>query len=197
MSARRIAIFGGTFDPPHIGHLVVANEVRVLGGFDEVVLMVANDPWQKSSTRSVTPAEIRLDMVRTAVAGHRGLVAGDAEILRGGRTYTIDTVEELLAADPTAQIAIVVGDDTAGSLDTWHRADELARLVEVVVVGRPGSVAVTDRPRWRLRRIEVPQLDVSSTELRRRVAAGLPIDFLVPENVVSTIESRGLYRFAS
>lgn len=197
MSPRRIALFGGTFDPPHIGHLVVANEVRVVGGFDEVILMVANDPWQKSSQRVVTPAAIRLDMVRSAVEGHAGLVAGDSEIRRGGATYTVDTVEELAAGHPDAAISIVVGDDAARTLDTWHRSAELARLAEVVVVGRPGAPDVVVSPGWNVRRIEVPQLDISSTDLRRRAATGAPIDFLVPERVVSTIAARGLYGFGS
>ncbi|NLA34131.1 MAG: nicotinate (nicotinamide) nucleotide adenylyltransferase [Actinobacteria bacterium] len=197
MSLRRIALFGGTFDPPHIGHLVVANEVRVVGGFDEVILMVANDPWQKSSKRTVSPAAVRLEMVQAAVAGHDGLVAGDAEIRRGGASYTVDTIEALTAEQPDAVVSVVVGDDAARSLDTWHRSEDLARSTEVVVVGRPGAPDVVATPGWNLRRIEVPQLDISSTEIRRRAGSNGPIDFLVPERVVSTIAARGLYGFGS
>lgn len=197
MTKRRIALFGGTFDPPHIGHLVVANEVRFCGGFDEVVLMVANDPWQKSAHGSVSPAPVRLELVRAAVAGHPTLRAGADEIERGGATYTIDTVEGLLAADSTLDISVVVGADTARSLETWHRHLELAALVSLVVVCRPGSPQPDLAAHWRHELIEVPQLDVSSTELRRRVAENEPIDFLVPGPVVDLIATHGIYGLGS
>lgn len=194
--SRRVAILGGTFDPPHVGHLVVAGDVRYRGGFDEVVLMVANDPWQKRGVRSVTAAEVRLEMVRAAVAGRQGLIAGDEEIRRGGATYSIDTVENLLTADPDLDVALVLGSDAVSGLDSWHRADELAELVEIVSVRRPGHAEPAATPRWRVRPIDVPALDISSTGLRERCAEGAPLDFLVPDAVRIVIERRGLYGVA-
>lgn len=191
--ARRLAVFGGTFDPPHVGHLVVASDVRHLGGFDEVLLMVANDPWQKSAGRTVTPADVRFEMVAAAVAGHEGLVASDLEIGRGGPTYTIETVEAMTAVDDGIEVSLVLGADAVAGLDSWHRAGELADLVQIVAVGRPGHAAPSAKSSWRLRTIDVPALDVSSTDLRARCAAGAPIDFLVPDAVRSVIAERGLY----
>lgn len=188
---RRLAVFGGTFDPPHVGHLVVASEVRFRGGFDAVLLMVANDPWQKRDTRPITPAPIRLEMVQAAVDGHDGLVASDLEIGRGGPTYSIDTVETL-GADGS-RVSLVLGADAVAGLDTWHRADDLARLVDIVAVRRPGHPTPVISDRWRVSAIDVPAIDVSSTGVRSRCADGAPTDFLVTEPVRSIIDRRGLY----
>ena len=190
---QRIAVFGGTFDPPHIGHLVVASEVRHRCGFDAVLLMVANDPWQKRSTRLITPTADRLAMVEAAVDGHDGLVASAMEIGRGGPTYTIDTVEELLAADPSGSVSLVMGADAVAGLPTWHRSDELRDTVDVVAVSRPSHPPIAQLPRWRVTVVDVPAIDVSSTDLRNRCSAGIPIDFLVPDVVRSEILGRGLY----
>ena len=130
-----MAVFGGTFDPPHVGHLVVASEVRYRGGFDEVLLMVANDPWQKHGTREITPASVRYEMVAAAVAGNDGLVASNLEIGRGGPTYTIDTVEQLTAG-PDVDVTVVLGADAVAGLDSWHRAEDLASMVSIVAVAR-------------------------------------------------------------
>lgn len=191
--AHRIALLGGTFDPPHVGHLVVASDVRHHGAFDEVVLMVANDPWQKRGTREITPAAVRLEMVEAAVVGHEGLVAGDLEIGRGGPTYTVETVEALLAADATAEVTIVLGADAVGGLPTWHRSADLGALVRVIAVGRPGHVDVGEVPGWVVERVDVPAIGISSTDVRDRCASGRPIDFLVPDAVRSVILERGLY----
>lgn len=196
MAVRRIAVFGGTFDPPHIGHLIVASEVRSVGAFDEVHLVVANDPWQKRGSRLISDAGIRLDLVRRAVAGHAGLVASDREVRRGGASYTIDTVESLLAIDPSIELSVVLGVDAASRLDTWHRSSELAELVEIVVVGRPGSPDVVALPGWRSTAIDVPAIAISSTEIRERVATGRPIDFLVTDDVRNAIQEYGLYGVA-
>ena len=189
----RIGVFGGTFDPPHLGHLVVASEVRHAGGFDVVLLMVANDPWQKRGARAVTAAERRLDLVRAAVAGHDFLVVSDLEVRRGGSTYTVDTVEQLLADEPGATIDLVLGADAVAGLNSWHRAEELADLVGIAMVNRPGGAPEHPSGPWRIRRIDVPQIAISSTEIRSRVADGRPIDFLVPDGVRSIIEQHGLY----
>lgn len=190
--SRRLAILGGTFDPPHVGHLIVATEVAHVGGFDVVVLMVANDPWQKRDDRVVTPAVTRLEMVRAAVDGHPRLAAGDAEIRRGGPTYSIDTVESLLVEEPDLDVALVLGADAVAGLPTWHRADDLRERARIVAVARPGhDLVVPDG--WDVTVVDVPAVEVSSTDVRRRCADGAPIDFLVTDAVRSVIVERGLY----
>lgn len=188
----RIGLFGGTFDPPHLGHLVTAVNVRHALTLDLVVLMVANDPWQKTGARVVTPASDRLAMVRAAVEGVDGLAAGTEEIERGGASYTADTLALLKVKHPGARLFTIVGDDAAGNIDTWERVDEVVAMSQLVVVDRPGA-PVTLSARFDWRHVEVPRLEVSSTDLRCRVTDGRPLDFLVPEKVIAIIRNRGLY----
>lgn len=192
MPDERIGVFGGTFDPPHIGHLVTAVNVRHALGLDWVVLMVANDPWQKSGQRTVTPAADRLAMVEAAVAGVPGLRAGTDEIDRGGPSYTADTLAALAAGHPGAALFTVVGDDAASGVASWERFDEVRRLSTLVVVDRPGCQAPVDESLGWVR-VESPRLEVSSTDLRARFADGRPLDFLVPDAVRAVIASRALY----
>ena len=188
----RLGLFGGTFDPPHVGHLVTAVNVRHALGLDRVLLMVAHDPWQKSDGRSVTPAADRLAMVQAAVAGVEGLEASGLEIDRGGPTYTADTLAALSQMHPGAELFTIVGDDAAAGLETWERPAEVAALSRLVVVDRPGeAVELPGAYEWL--RVEVPHLDVSSSDLRSRAADGRPLDYLVPDEVLSVIIERGLY----
>lgn len=188
----RLGLFGGTFDPPHVGHLVTAVNVRHALGLDRVLLMVAHDPWQKSDGRTVTPAADRLAMVQAAVAGVEGLEASGLEIDRGGPTYTADTLAALSQMHPGAELFTIVGDDAAAGLETWERPAEVAALSRLVVVDRPGeAVELPGSYEWL--RVEVPHLDVSSSDLRARAADGRPLDYLVPDEVLSVIIERGLY----
>lgn len=188
-----MGILGGTFDPPHIGHLVTAVTVRRALHLHEVLAVVANDPWQKTATAPVTPADVRLAMVEAAVADLEGVEASDLEIRRGGPSYTIDTVRELGRQRPGAELFVVVGADAAAGLASWERADELARLVTVVVVDRPGLAAPPPPVGWRVVPLSVPRLDVSSTDLRARAADGRPLDVLTPPPVIDEIRRRRLY----
>jgi len=192
-SPRRIGVLGGTFDPPHVGHLLAAVNVRRALTLDEVLLVVANDPWQKSGTRSITPAVDRLAMVRAAVVGVDGVEASDLEIARGGPSYTIDTVEQLLASDPGAEVFVIVGADAAGGLDTWERCGDLAALASLVVVDRLGAHAPPPPNWWPATHVEIPRIELSSTDLRARITDGRPLDFLLPEAVVTCIHERRLY----
>lgn len=191
---RRVGVFGGTFDPPHVGHLVAAVDVRHELDLDVVLLVVANDPWQKSSSRAITPAADRLALVAAAVDGVPGLEACDLEVRRGGTSYTADTLAELAARHPGAELFLVLGSDAAAGLPTWERADEVRRAATVAVVTRPGAEGGRPPEGWTWVAVEAPRLDVSSTDLRARVAGGRPIDFLVPRPVAELIEARGLYR---
>lgn len=189
----RLGLFGGTFDPPHVGHLVTAVNVRHALQLDLVVLMVANIPWQKEGMRQITPAEDRLAMVAAAVADVQGLEAGRLEIDHGGPSYTADTLAALAERYPGAALFTIVGDDAAGGITTWERHEEVMARSRLVVVDRPGEPVELD-PGVEWIRVEVPRLEVSSTDLRARFSDGRPLDYLVTEPVLEVIRARGLYR---
>lgn len=191
---QRIGVFGGTFDPPHVGHLVLAADVRHALDLDVVLLVVANDPWQKSTARSVTRAALRLAMVEAAVGDVDGLDVSDLEIERGGTSYTADTLAALAELHPGAELFLVLGSDAAAGLPTWERVEEVRALATVVVVTRPGAEEGEPPAGWDWVRVETPRLDVSSTDLRARVVEGRPLDFLLPAPVIDRIEALGLYR---
>ena len=192
----RIGLFGGTFDPPHVGHLVTAVNVRHALNLDIVILMVANDPWQKSGARDVTTAQDRFAMVEAAVSVVDGVVAGRDEIDRGGPSYTADTLMALAEKHPGAELFTIVGDDAAAGLTSWTRVDQVAQYSQLVVVDRPG-VAVELPTQFNWLRVESPRLEVSSTDLRSRFSDGRPLDYLVTEPVLRLIEERGLYGSAA
>ncbi len=188
----RVGLFGGTFDPPHLGHLVTAVNVRNVLKLDRVILMVANDPWQKHGIREVASAPDRLAMVQAAIAGVDGLVAGDDEITRGGPSYTADTLATLGQRYPNAQLFTIVGDDAAAKFGSWQRAREIAELSTLVVVDRPGSPMVPPSE-FVWNRVEVPRLEVSSSDLRARFSDGRPLEYLISDQVMQVIAARGLY----
>lgn len=191
----RIGLLGGTFDPPHVGHLVVADQVRTRLDLDEVRLVVSNRSWQKVGTRRITSAERRLALVEAAVGDAPGLRASSIELELGGPSYTKVTVDELDRREPGVEWLVIVGADAAAGLDTWHRADELRAERTVVVVNRPGAVGPVPEG-WNVVRVDIPALDVSSTEIRSLVAAGRSIRYLTPDPVVRQLTSWGLYREA-
>ncbi|MGD0894636.1 MAG: nicotinate-nucleotide adenylyltransferase [Acidimicrobiales bacterium] len=194
----RIGVFGGTFDPIHVGHLVAAVNARHTLGLDRVLFVVANEPWQKVGDRPVSPALDRLTLVDAALGDVDGLEASRLEIDRGGPSYTVDTIEELRRLEPTADLYLIVGADVIAGLATWERLDDVRRETTMVVVNRPGSTPVLpgqDGPLagWNAVAIEIPALEISSTDLRERAATGRPLDYLIPEGAVRMIKQRGLY----
>jgi len=188
----RIGVFGGTFDPVHVGHLVAAVGARHALDLDRVLLVVANQPWQKHD-RPVSPAEHRLAMVEAAVAGADRLEASPVEIERGGQSYTADTLEAVAATEPDGDLFLVVGGDVVADLPTWRRVDAVARLATLVVVSRPGAARVDPGPEWTTEWVEIPGIDVSASDLRQRVADGRPLDFLVPAATIDIIRRLNLY----
>jgi len=190
---RRVGILGGTFDPPHVGHLVTATRVAEHLDLDEVLLVVANVPWQKTGTREISPAQDRLDMVRACVADEPRLDACDLEVRRGGDTFTVDTLEELRRRQPDDELVLILGSDAAAGLDTWHRPEDLRSLCRLAVVERPG-VAVAVPSGFHHDVVDVPRLEVSSTEMRSRVREGRSVRYLVPDAAISMIMERRLYR---
>lgn len=192
---RRLGLLGGTFDPPHLGHLALAQTVMSQLHLDRVDFLVANDPWQKSDSRVVTSAAIRLGMVAALVADQPGLGMDDREIRRGGPTYTADTLEDIRGESPSTEVFLIVGADTAKRIATWHRPDVVRNLSTLVIVNRsgetardggPGSLSVTMQP-----------VDISSTEIRTRVSRGESIESLTVAGVVDIIHQHGLYRSGS
>ena len=191
---QRVGLFGGTFDPPHVGHLVTAVNVRHALDLDVVILMVANVPWQKEGTRLITPAMDRLAMVEAAVQDVPGIVAGRWEIDHGGPSYTAVTLEGLIEQWPQAEFFTIIGDDAAGGLHTWERLDVVCALSRIVVVDRPGhELNHGDATGAQFIHVEVPRLEVSSTDLRERFTDGRPLDYLITEPVLDVIRSRTLY----
>jgi len=197
MTSERLGIFGGTFDPPHIGHLVTAVNVRHDLALDRVLLVVNDVPWQKVGSRSISPAADRLAMVEAAVRGVDGLEASRIEIDAGGPSFTADTLATLRAESADRELFVILGADAAAGLLTWERADEVRDLATVVAVHRPGVADVTPLAGWRWVRLDLPGLEVSSTDLRQRARDGRPLDYLVPGPVIDCIAARGLYRDAS
>lgn len=189
---RRVGLFGGTFDPPHVGHLVTAINVAHELDLDVVVMMVNNVPWQKQGTRQITDAEDRLALVSAAVRTVERLQPGRHEIDLGGNSYTADTLGALAADFPGAELFTIVGDDAASGLQSWERYQEVVDQSRLVVVDRPGEpVALPEGIDWI--RVEVPRLEVSSTDLRARFTDGRPLDYLVTNPVLEEIRRRGLY----
>ena len=193
--AERIGIFGGTFDPIHVGHLVAAINAKHAVGLDRVVLMVANVPWQKAGDRLVSSAADRLAIVEAAVGDVPGLEAGSTEIERGGVSYTADTLAAMREQNPDDDLYLIVGWDVAGELQSWERYEEVKALATLVVVNRPGSGRPIELQEdgWRVVEVTVPNLEISSTDLRARAADGRPLDYLIPEAAVHCIRQRRMY----
>jgi nicotinate-nucleotide adenylyltransferase len=165
---------------------------------DRLLLVVANEPWMKVPARHITAAEDRLAMVEAAIGPIEGVEASRIEIERGGPSYTVDTVEQLVSeavarGEPTPELFVVIGADLLDKLPTWHRVDDLRRAVTLAVVTRPGT-PVPDLPSgWRSVLVEGGGTDVSSSEVRELLERGEPVDGLVPESVIRCIHSRNLY----
>ena len=197
VAGSRIGVLGGTFDPIHIGHLVAASEARWALDLDRVLLVVANAPWQKLGRRTITSADVRLAMVRAAVEGIDGLEASDLEIERGGETYTADTLHELRErSGASTDLFLIVGTDVAHDLESWKRVAEIQQLCTLAVVDRAGNepdVGWLRDQGWRAERIEIPALEVSSSDIRRRVCEHRPIDFFMPPGAIRLLREHGLY----
>ncbi len=213
---RKLGIFGGSFDPIHLGHLRSAEQVRAAVGLDRVVFVPAASPPHKPGRR-LADAESRLAMVELAIAGDPAFAASGLELERGGTSYSVDTLEWFRAREPDAALHFIVGDDAFREMQTWRDAPRLFELASVVVTNRPPGgletsiahlpVAAQDafcydpltqsyrhRSGTELRFVVITALDVSATAIRSRVRDGLPIGGLVPPEVERFIRERNLYR---
>lgn len=192
---RRLGVFGGTFDPIHVGHLVAASEVLHAFELDRILFVPAAAPWQKSS---YAPAEDRLLMVTLGAALHPRFAVSRMELDRRGPSYTIDTLELLRSSEGGETVVhFIVGADALLNISTWHRVAELRSLARFIGVARPGFdlQGFSPDPAWpEVDLLQIPGIDVSGTDIRNRVRIGKPIDFLVPSQVASYIAETGLYR---
>jgi nicotinate-nucleotide adenylyltransferase len=194
---RRIGVFGGSFDPPHNAHVALARTALDALQLDEVCWIPAGAPWQK--TRDMTPAADREAMVRLVIEGEPHFTLDRCEIERGGPTYTIDTVRELQAARPDATWCLLVGQDQYAGLHTWRDWQDLLGQVVLAVANRPGMVPEVhpDVLAFPHQTVPLPMLDISSTDIRQRVAQGLSIHHLVPPEVARYIADHSLYKDAA
>ena len=190
----RIGILGGTFDPPHAGHVAAARAVIERLGLDRLLLVVANDPWQKSGQREISAAEDRYALTEALAEEVPGAEASRLEIDRGGPSYSVDTAEEVLArAGGPAELFLVIGADLVPELGSWHRHEDLARLVTLAVVSRPTGAAPAVPTGWRVEWVDGPRVALSSSEVRDLLASGGSVDGLVPEGVIRCMHRRGMY----
>ena len=197
--ASRIGVLGGTFDPPHLAHLVLAAAARRALQLDRVVLVPAGDPWRKAD-RAVTPARTRLQLVGAAAEGLPWAEVNAIEVERDGPTYTLDTFEELAAAEPGAAWWFLLGEDALADLPHWHEPQRLVQRVRFGLARRPGAepaastLEVVPGLAGRVDPVPMPALDVSASGLRRRVARGEPTAPRLPAAVRRLIDDLGLYR---
>jgi len=178
---QRVGVFGGTFDPIHVGHLAAAVNTRDALQLDVVLLVVAHVPWQKVGSRDITPSDVRLRMVEAAVANVGNLEASAIEIERGGDSYTADTLARVHGEYPGAEVFLMIGTDAVAGLETWSRPDEVRDLATLAIVERPGSVGQQPPAGWNSVRVAAPYVDLSSTQLRAHLRADRSLQFLVPD----------------
>ena len=195
-----VGILGGTFNPPHLAHLVCASEARAQLALERVVLIPTGVPPHKPMEQEPGAAH-RLEMCRLAADGHRDwLTVSSIEVDRGGPSYTADTLREIHASQPGDELTFIVGGDMAWSLPSWREPEAILGLASVAVAERVGARREEVRGRLEalagaaaITYIDVPRLDISSSALRRRVREGRPLDYLVPDPVADYIEQRRLY----
>ncbi len=189
---KRIGIMGGTFDPIHHGHLVAGSEVGQAFDLDEVIFVPTGEPYHK---RGVTHSEHRYLMTVIATASNPRFRVSRVDIDRGGPTYTIDTLRDLRAEHPDADLFFISGADAIAQILDWKNADELWKLANFVAVSRPGhSLSISALPHRDVSLLEIPALAISSTDCRHRVEQGSPVWYLVPDGVVQYIAKHQLYR---
>lgn len=192
-SRGRIGIFGGTFDPPHIGHLIVAQDVWERVGLDRLIFIPAAVPPHKGGT-TISPAPLRLEMLEAAVGDDPRFEVSDLELHRRGPSYTVDTLRELGGRYPDAELYFILGVDQYLGFPAWRAPEEIVRRARLLVMTRDGERPEVDDDRFPYQLVEVTRIDLSATEIRRRIGVGESVRYLVPAPVLEVIERAGLYQ---
>lgn len=188
----RIGIMGGTFDPIHHGHLVAASEVAQILELDQVIFVPTGEPWMKAE---VTEGEHRYLMTVIATAANPRFTVSRVDIDRDGPTYTVDTLRDIRAQHPDADLFFITGADAVAQILEWKDVDEIWQAAQLVAVSRPGHrLSTMGLPSDRVTSLEVPALSISSTDCRERIGKGWPVWYLVPDGVVQYIGKYDLYR---
>lgn len=190
-----VGIFGGSFNPPHVAHLIVADLVRDQFDLERVWWMPSAQPPHKAS-QDLASAEHRLAMTRLAIQDNPAFCVSDAEIQRGGTSYTVDTIRALQKAHPETAFALIIGSDSLHTFDQWHRPDEIAERVPLIVYHRPGAggpSAAAKRFAHRVHYADAPLLEISGTAIRTRRRQGHSVRYLTPAAVAAYMEQHGLY----
>jgi|GEM_PF-59710 len=195
-AGRSIGIYGGTFDPVHNAHLLLAESARESLGLDQVLFLPAFIPPHKVDGRALTPADCRLEMLRLAIASNPGFALSTTEIASGKVNYTVDTLALLRAEYPLAALTLLIGGDSARDFPGWRRPEEIAAMVSSIgVMARPGVELPEEiLPGVSYRRVDSPLMEISSTDIRERVGRGESIRYRVPDQVIEYINEHGLYR---
>lgn len=187
----KIGVIGGTFNPPHLGHLIITDQVKDQLGLDRILFMPTAEPPHSSSDKKTIPAKQRVEMLDLAIMDHLDFALELYEVEKGGKNYTYDTMKTLIDLYPGVDFYFIIGGDMIADLPTWYRIDDLIELVQFVGVKRPGYEHTTDYP---IIMVDVPTIEISSSLIRKQVAKGSSIKYLVPENVEKYIELEGLYK---
>lgn len=185
---RKIGILGGTFDPPHMGHLVIAEEVRLALSLDEVWFVPTNEPPHKE--KAMTATGDRVNMLEKAIRSNVAFKVNTIEVERSGKSYTIDTMKELTNCNPEVVFYFIIGADMVESLPNWIKINELMDLVTFVGVKRAGYQLHSNYP---MIQVEIPLIDISSTLIRNRLNNNQSVNYLIPEEVYTYIKERQLY----
>jgi nicotinate-nucleotide adenylyltransferase len=190
----RVGVFGGTFDPPHIGHLLLASDAREALSLDSLIFIPAATQPFKIHSQAIASPQDRLEMVRLAVADDANYTVDDTEIARKGLSFTVDTLEHLSKKHPGAELFLLLGEDALAGVEQWRNPERIRELATLAVMRRtdPDGAAAPIAPG--VKAVSTRRVDVSSTEIRDRLHAGKSIKGFVPESVERFIDARGLYR---
>lgn len=190
----KVGVLGGTFDPIHIGHLLLAEAAREELALGKVLFVPAGHQWRKEQVdRDIAPAEHRLAMVKLAIEGSDAFEASPIEVDREGPSYTADTLAALRAEMPEARLWFIVGSDALADMPHWHQVDRIFQQATVCVAGRPGENELEATFEERVTRLEMPEIEISSTAIRERVRAGKSVRYMLPDTVADYIREHHLY----
>lgn len=187
----KVGILGGTFNPPHLGHLIMAEQVKDQLDLDRILFMPTAEPPHSSTVKETITADVRVEMLDLAIMNNPDFDLELYEVEQGGKNYSFDTMKALTDLYPGVEFYFIIGGDMIADLPTWHRIDELANLVQFVGIERPGFVADTDYP---IIMVDTTSTDISSSVIRDKVSRNCSIKYLVPAAVKEYIELEGLYK---